>query len=269
MKYTNFRNKTIAYTHQGKGTAVVFLHGFCADSSVWDEFKPDLLEENCQVICIDLPGSGKSEVIPALPIEGMAEAVHAVVQELHLEKFILIGHSMGGYVSLAYAAKHPERLLGLGMFHSQPYPDTPEKKETRKKSIEFIGRQGHILYVKQLIPDLFPPVFVRSNAFLIEKLTFRATRFPQAGIVNALQAMKDRPDQSEVLANIQVPVLFIIGGQDTAIPAEASMEQTHLPTIATIHILEKVGHMGQFEAKKATQGMVRHFVEFCLEQKVE
>ncbi len=265
MKYINFREKKVAYTSKGKGTTVVLIHGFCEDGAMWDEFKQDLLEENFRVVCIDLPGAGKSEAMIGLSIEGMAEVVHAVIEELSLDKFVLIGHSMGGYVALNYAAKHEALLLGLGLFHSHPYADTPEKKEARQKSIDFIGRQGHVLFVKQLIPGLFPPVFVRSNAFLIEKLTYRATRYPGAGIVNALQAMKDRPDQSEVLKNIQVPVLFIIGAKDTAIPAEASIEQTHLPAVAQVHILEKVGHMGQFEAKKATQSMVRQFVGFCLE----
>ncbi len=265
MKYISFREKKVAYTSKGKGPTVILIHGFCEDGSMWDEFKQDLLEEKYRVVCIDLPGAGKSEAMTGLPIEGMADVVHAVVEELKLDKFVLIGHSMGGYVSLAYAAKHADHLLGLGLFHSHPYADTPEKKEARQKGIDFIGRQGHVLYVKQLIPNLFPPVFVRSNAFLIEKLTFRATRYPKAGIINALQAMKDRPDQSAVLSELQVPVLFIIGGQDTAIPSDTSMEQTHLPSIAQVHILEKVGHMGQFEARKATQSMVRQFADFCMD----
>lgn len=267
MKSITFRNKTIAYDTAGKGIAVVLLHGFCEDSRMWEDFKLDLVEEKYKVITIDLPGFGKSTVWPGVSISDMAAAVDAVLKELKLEKVILIGHSMGGYVSLAFAEKHGKKLIGLGMFHSHPYADSDEKKEGREKGIGFVQRQGHALYVKQLIPAFFAPEFVNSNAFLIEKLTFRASNYDAEAIIAALQAMKDRPDRSKVLSGIKCPVLFIIGKKDNAIPADQSLEQTHLPRVSSIHILEKVGHMGMFEATKHTQLYIRKFVAFCLEQR--
>jgi pimeloyl-ACP methyl ester carboxylesterase len=170
---------------------------------------------------------------------------------------------MGGYVSLAFAERFPERLIGLGMFHSQAMADSDEKKINRQKSIDFIRRQGSALYVKQTIPGLFAPNFINSNTFLIEKLSFRASQYAPEGIVAALAAMKNRPDRSDVLAQLHCPVLFIIGKLDGAIPWENSMAQTHLPGRADIHILDKVGHMGMFEAVKQTQSIVRQFVQFC------
>ncbi|MBX2875468.1 MAG: alpha/beta hydrolase [Saprospiraceae bacterium] len=266
MKKVTFQDTAIAYETVGKGPAVVLIHGFCEDSRVWEEFSLDLVEEKYKVIAIDLPGFGSSDVWPDVTIADMAGAVHAVLQDLKQDKVIMIGHSMGGYVGLAFAEKHPEMLIGLGMFHSQPYADSEEKKEGRQKGIGFIRRQGSALYVKQLIPALFAPDFVNSNAFLIEKLTFRASKYDAEGIIGGLQAMKNRPDRSQVLENIACPVLFIVGKKDNAIPAEKSMEQTHLPTISSIHILEKVGHMGMFEATKHTQLFVRKFIVFCLDQ---
>lgn len=265
MKYVASEKGAIAYTTKGKGFPLVLLHGFCEDSTVWDEFKTDLLEENYKVIAIDLPGFGKSELAAEeVSMSDFAEVVHAVVEELALEKIILIGHSMGGYAGLAFAEKYGGKLAGLGLFHSHPYPDSEEKKAGRQKGIDFIKRQGHVLYVKQLFPNLFAPTFVKSNAFLLEKLTFRASRYRSEGIIAALAAMKNRPDRSEVLKNIQVPVLFIIGGKDTTVPAEQSLEQTHLPAVSSVHLLEKVAHMGMFEARKQSQLIVRQFVEFCL-----
>ena len=264
MKYIFFQEKKIAYSSEGKGTAVVFLHGFCEDSSVWDEFKLDLLEEKYRVICIDLPGFGNSEVLSNISVETSAEIVHSVTEQLNIEQIILIGHSMGGYVSLSFAKKYPNKLLGLGLFHSHPYADSPEKKAGRQKGINFIKRHGHVLFVKQLIPNLFAKNFVNSNAFLLEKLSYKATGYSSEGIINALESMKNRPDQAEVLENIGCPVLFIIGKKDTAVPEAFSMDQTHLPSVASVHVLEKVGHMGMFEARKQCQLMVRQFAEFCV-----
>ncbi|MCB0634588.1 MAG: alpha/beta hydrolase [Saprospiraceae bacterium] len=269
MKHIKFEEHRVYYNSKGKGPAVVLLHGFCEDSRLWEDFKNDLIEEKYRVICVDLPGFGQSEVMEHISMAGMAEAVAAVVKGLKLEEIILIGHSMGGYVALAFAERYPELLSGLGLFHSQAREDSDEKKAARQKSVDFILRQGSALYVKQTIPSLFAPKFINSNTFLIEKLTFRASRYEPAGIVTALIGMKDRPDRSEVLRQIKCPVLFIIGKLDTLIPEESSLEQTHLPKVADIHILDKVGHMGMFEAVKQTQSIVRQFANFCQDYQYE
>nr|HQU59328.1 alpha/beta hydrolase [Saprospiraceae bacterium] len=112
MKSITFQNKKIAYQSEGKGVPVVLLHGFCEDRTLWDEFSTSLLEESFRVIRIDLPGFGKSEVIAGATIEQMAEAVRAVLKTLGQEQVVLIGHSMGGYVSLAFARLFPEALMG-------------------------------------------------------------------------------------------------------------------------------------------------------------
>ncbi len=263
MKSANYEGKTIAYDANGKGPAIVLLHGFGEDRTVWEEFQTDLLEENLRVVRIDLPGFGQSEVLPEVSIETMAEAVNAVVDQLQLDRFILIGHSMGGYVALAYGEKYGEKLAGLGLFHSHPYADSDKKKQDRRRSVNFINRQGHVIYLKQLFPNLFADHFARSNAFLVDKLIYRAAHFPSEGITGALNAMMNRPDRSEVLSAIACPVLFIIGKEDSVIAPEKSIEPTHLPAQASIHILEKVGHMGMFEAPKKTQRIVRQFAYFC------
>jgi|AntRauTorckE5430_2_1112549.scaffolds.fasta_scaffold10527_3 pimeloyl-ACP methyl ester carboxylesterase len=266
MKKLQYEGKEMAYQVEGKGTPVVLLHGFCEDHKIWEEFQQDLREEPHQVILIDLPGAGASEVVEGLTIDGMAQRVHALLESLGAGPAVLIGHSMGGYVGLAFARLFPEALLGLGLFHSHPYSDEEEKKALRQKSVEFIQRQGHILFVKQMIPGLFAGNFARSNAFLLEKLIYRAAKFPSEGIIAAQRAMMARMDETDTLRNIEVPVLFIVGKQDDTIPADKNMAQTHLPAVASIHILEKAGHMGHFEARKATQRYVRQFVAFCEEK---
>ncbi len=183
MKYLHHHDRTIAYSTQGKGPAIVLLHGFCEDSTIWSDFQSALADAGFQVVCIDLPGFGGSEPIPHASIEQYAEAVEAVVGTLELSRFVLTGHSMGGYTALAFAEKHPERLAGLGLFHSHPYADSESKKEARRKNIQFIENHGHIMFVKQLMPMLFAPAFAASNSYLVGKLVHAASsdqpsRFP-------------------------------------------------------------------------------------------
>lgn len=265
MKFTTYKHKQIAYSSEGKGTPIVLLHGFCEDSFVWNDYKQEIIDAGYRVICIDLPGFGESEVIEPTSIAANAEVVNTVLDELDVTKIILIGHSMGGYTALAFAEKYPHKLLGMGMFHSHPAADDPEKLEGRRRSIEVVREKGAPLYVKQLIPGFFAEKFARSNTFVVDKLIHRAARYQPEGIIAALEAMANRPDRSEVLRQFKRPVLFIIGKEDQAVPPEPSMAQTTMVETASVLILEGVGHMGMFEATKQTQRAILKFAEFCVQ----
>lgn len=265
MQFIPYKDKNIAYSlHGRKGTPLVFLHGFCEDSTMWEDYIEPF--EDHRIILIDLPGLGKSDPVDGLSIQYMAEAVLHVLDALNIDTFLVIGHSMGGYVTMELAKLASNRIVGLGLFHSHPFADTDEKKAARDKAIEFIESHGHQLFVKQFIPKLFVPEFARSHTFLIDKMIHRAARYSQEGIVGALNAMKNRKDNAAVLEAIDKPVLFIVGELDEAIPYEVSIEQTHLPAVADIHILPKVGHMGMFKARKETQQIIRKFIRFCMER---
>ncbi len=263
MKEFKSKNNTVAYTVEGRGFPIVLIHGFCEDSRMWDDFKVDLIEEKFKVIAIDLPGFGHSSVIEEPSIENYAKAVLEILDELNIDSCIVVGHSMGGYTALALADMRPDILQGLGLFHTHPYADSAEKKEARFKQIEFIGKYGHQLYVKQLIPKLFPKRHVLSSPFDLDKLIHRAARFPEQGITGALTAMANRQDRSQCLQEINCPVLFIIGQEDDIVPIELSLKQLPLPAISSVHILKDVGHMGMFESKRTTQLIVRRFIDFC------
>ncbi|MCB9282741.1 MAG: alpha/beta fold hydrolase [Lewinellaceae bacterium] len=248
------------FSTAGSGPALVFLHGFGEDSRIWEAFVA-LFEKTHQVICIDLPGFGQSDPVAGITIRDMASAVHAVLEKLQVGRFVLAGHSMGGYVALAYAQAWPTALRGLAMIHSHPYADSEEKKEGRMKSIEFVNRHGSARYAAQLIPSLFAPKFAEENPLIIKELIDRAGAYPAQGVTDALRAMYQRPDRSEVLQDIKCPVLFIIGKEDQAIPAELSKRQTALPATSSIHYLDGVGHMGMLEAQRETLEIVEHFLE--------
>ena len=256
-----FNDHKLNYYKRGKGKALVFLHGFGEDSSMWDEFTQAFSKN--KIIRIDLLGFGKSEPVENVSIEYMADAVKAVLDELKIKSCILIGHSMGGYVSLAFAKKYESMLKGLGLFHSHPFADTEEKKDNRLKSIKFLEKNGHIHFVKQLVPKFFAPSFRSSNGFLINQMIHRASQYTTSGFIQATHAMINRHDQSDVLKNIQCPVLFIVGKKDELVPLQYSLDQTALPNVADILVLEDVGHAGMFEAKKECRKQIRNFIDLC------
>ena len=132
-----YQNNRIVYAVEGAGKPVMLVHGFGEDSSVWVNQIP-FLKDHFQLIIPDLPGSGESAMVDDMSMEGMAEVLKAVADKETNELFTLIGHSMGGYITLAFAEKYSNRLNGFGLFHSTAFADSEEKKATRQKGIEFI-----------------------------------------------------------------------------------------------------------------------------------
>jgi pimeloyl-ACP methyl ester carboxylesterase len=257
MNITDFENKKIAsYTQDGEGIPLVFIHGFCEDSSVWDNFINRFPYQN--IVRIDLPGFGNSEQIKDYSILRCAEVVLAVFKDLNIKSSILIGHSMGGYVALEFAKNYGKLLKGLCLFHSHPYTDSAEKKESRKKSIEFIQKNGPIYYIKQLIPALFTPQFNNSNHLELAKLIFTASKYTSENIIAGLEMMINRADNTKVLAELKYPALFIIGKEDTVVP---NYLDSPLPKISSIKRLKDVAHMGMLEAPAKCEKIIKEFVE--------
>lgn len=266
-QYLNYRTNPIAFTDKGHGFPLILLHGFCEDKSIWSDYQTPFLEQGYRVITIDLPGFGGSGLIEDITISGMSDAVHAVLQHLIPQvPFVLIGHSMGGYVTLAYAEKYPEFLAGISLFHSHPFADSDSKKENRQKSVSIIKQIGVGRFVKQLIPGLFDPTFRETNKDVIDLLVKIGSQQTEKGIIAAQLAMKNRPDQSKVLEALQVPTLFIIGKKDNAVPYELSLAQSHLPDRSIIKALD-IGHMGMYEAKEETQEAIIAFTKYIANQR--
>jgi pimeloyl-ACP methyl ester carboxylesterase len=261
MQYIQFKGKKIAYRVQGKGHPLVLIHGLCEDSTIWDDFIKGI--PDFQIIRPDLSGFGESEILPQHSIDLMAESIKAIMDALNIKKCVMVGHSLGGYVTMSFAKHYPALLNGLGLFHSHPFEDTEEKKEERRKAIQFIKQNGHIVYVKQLMPKLFAELFATSNEFLINSLIYKASKYPAATIMGAQEAMLNRVDNSEILRGVAYPVLLIIGKQDKVVSYDLSLKMMPLPEIAEVHIYPKVAHMGMFTAKDKSVKAIRHFMNLC------
>ncbi len=260
MPKLKFKNKTLFYRRSGSGIPLVLIHGFCEDSSMWNEYKKAF--KNCKIICPDLPGFGNSSLPNENSINYYAMAVKAILDKEKIKKkFIMIGHSMGGYVSLAFAEKYSPQLLGMGLFHSHPMADTDLGKSNRHKGMEFIDKFGHKKYVEGLMPKLFPPKFKRSP--ILQKLITKASQYSASSIKAGLQAMADRPDRSSILSQAHYPILIIVGKEDQLIPFDLSAQFVHLPAVASVHLLDGIGHMGMFEDAEATSTIIKEFIYFC------
>lgn len=253
---------SISYSVEGVGDTLVLLHGFCEDRSIWNDFTQPILT-NTKIISIDLPGFGNS--LPGknhTSLGLMAEAVLAVLNEEQIEKCFLLGHSMGGYVSLAFAEKYSARLKGLGLFHSSCYADDETKKENRKKVAEFVLNNGSRIFAYQLFPTLFAPEFAEKNNELIFSLEEKAATIPEKSIANSSLAMAARKDLSSILKETSLPVLLIIGEKDLAIPLERSMMMSHLPATAIICLLEQSAHMGMMEEPDKSLKAIADWMKF-------
>ena len=258
-----YKGKKISFADRGEGNALILLHGFLENKSIWDYFSKKL-SENFRVITIDLPGFGGSECMGKIHLmEQMANVVNKVLQYLKVKSSLMIGHSMGGYVTLAYAAKYPGKLKGFGLFHSHALADSPDARLNRDRAIDIVkADRGGFIY--NFIPDLFAPENVSKHEKEIKKLFDEALLTSREAIIAALEGMKYRTDKRDVLINARVPVLFILGKKDSRIPFEKTLAQAALPPVCEILVLDRVGHMGYIEARQLTLKTIEGFARKVL-----
>jgi len=251
-------NKKVFYRFIGEGPVVVFLHGFGEDGNIWKQQWKAI--KGYRLIVPDLPGSGESEMINDMSMEGLADCVQTILATENVSRCIIIGHSMGGYITLAFAAKFESMLNGFGLVHSTSYSDSEEKKDTRKKGIDFIAEYGAAAFLKTAIPNLYGPVTKEKNPALIDEHIQSAQSFSKAALTAYYQSMIKRPDRTSVLNKTHLPVLFILGKHDTTIPLQGGLKQSHLPLWSYVHILEESGHMGMVEEPEKVNSFITSYI---------
>ncbi|MBX9852595.1 MAG: alpha/beta hydrolase [Cytophagaceae bacterium] len=248
------------YNDVGNGFPVILVHGFCESKELWKDFEKEL-SQKYRVICPDLPGFGKSPLKKKeFNIRYLADKINELLTDLNISECVMIGHSLGGYVTLAFAEKYEKKLKGIGLFHSTAYPDSPEKKKARNKTIEFIEKHGVETFASSFVPPLFYEKNREPLKETIDWLISVTGSTSKESIIATIKAMRERKNRIEILKNIKVPVLFIIGEEDSAIQLDASLEQASFPDKAVKHILSGTGHMGMFERKEDTLKIVQDFL---------
>jgi len=192
-------------------------------------------------------------------ISGVSAAYSSLVGGSRMGAFI-IGHSMGGYITLAFVEKYPDMLKGFGLFHSTAFADSYEKRETRKKGIQFIEQHGPQEFLKTAITNLYAPL-TKEQPALIEEHINTTHNFSRAALVSYYRSMMERPDKSDLLKQTHLPVLFILGKYDAAVPIEDGLKQCHLPSVSYIEVLENSGHMGMIEEIEKTNQILNEYLK--------
>ncbi len=263
-----YQQSSIFYRSVGKGKKVMLLHGFAEDGRIWDN-QIDFLKNDFRLLIPDIPGSGQSEFIQNGDIAIYAEVIRAILaddfekeKDNEPEVVTLIGHSMGGYIALAFAEKYPQLLASFGLFHSTAFADNEDKKLARTKAIQFIKEHGSFPFLQTSIPGLFNETFTAEHSIVVNELINQSKGFNPLSLIQYYEAMIQRPDRTEILKEFKNPILFIIGEKDAIIPLQSSLQQCYLPAQADVHVLKNSAHMGMLEETEKSNKIIFNFVKF-------
>lgn len=251
------------YRREGNGPVLVLLHGFPATGSLWDEI-PAKLSDRFTLIIPDLPGTGNSELEGEVTtLTEVAESIKAALDDTGIDKAVIAGHSMGGYVALAFAQAYPATIAGVALVHSTAAADDPAKKDLRKKTIELIRKGGKDSFVRSFVPTLFSSEFRNANPGRIEAQIAESSTMPEATMIAFYTAMMERKDSQDFIKTADTPVQWIIGADDSIIPAEKVMQQACLSDVNFIHLYEGVGHMSMIEGPVRLASDLEKFGVYC------
>ncbi len=242
----------LAYEEQGEGTPLLLVHGFPLNASIWSSLRP-YWRPGVRVICPDLRGFGRSPVTGGVySMELLAADLLALLDRLQIERVVLAGHSMGGYIGLAFARAYPERLAGLALVASQAGADTPERRQGRLDSAAQVERAG----VAQVAESMAERLTARAE--LLEPLKALMLTADRRAVAGALRGMAGRSDATPWLASIQVPTLVLVGTADVLIPAQQGRSAAHLLPAARLVEIPACGHMLMMEAPEITAAELMH-----------
>ncbi len=247
MEYIQVDSVRIAFFQRpGQGIPVVLLHGFPFDHTIWQPVIP-FLPPDAWLILPDLRGHGQSDAPPGpYSMAMLASDIAAILGYLRVRKAVLVGHSMGGYVALAYARTYPKYLAGLGLVASRADADTPEGRAARYKLVDDIPEKGLSVLVDAMLPKLTP------DEALAAKLRDVILGAKTDGVLGVLQGMAERPDSSSLLASLNVPLMAVVGGRDMLIAPEQAKRLASLTDRLRLVEIPEAGHMPMMESPEMT-----------------
>lgn len=250
----------IAYSDEGKGTPVVFVHGFPLNRTMWEP-QAKALAVHCRVITVDLRGHGESQApLWLYSMEQYADDVRGLMDHLGLAKAVLAGFSMGGYVVFAFYRKYKDRVQGLILADTRPQADTEEGKAGRFKTAQTAQQSGAGVIADAMLPKLLSPASVSGQPGLVQKVRQIMLSVPVIGIAGDLQAMAMRPDSVSLLAEVRCPTLILVGELDGLTPpADAKLMAEKIPG-ATLTTIPNAAHLSNLEQPEAFNQAVKAFM---------
>lgn len=257
--YRRLDSVRIAFDKAGSGEPVLFLHGFPHSRAIWE---PQLSGLACNVCCIapDLRGFGESEARGPYTIEQYADDAAALLEAEGATRAVVVGLSMGGYIALAMWQRHPERIKGLVLADTRANADDALARERRMHLMELARREGSAAVAEVLLPSMVAPGTRARHPELVESLRRIMAAAPVAGVCGALEAMLARPDATALLPRIAVPVLVVVGEEDSITPpSEALRMATALPR-GRLEVISGAGHVSAYERPAAFNRLLCEFI---------
>ena len=256
--HTRSGGADIYFEVHGDGPPVLLVHGYPLTGALWDEVVPHLTTDH-RVIVPDLRGHGRSDAVERVSMEEMADDLVAVLEAADEERpVVLVGMSMGGYVSLAFCRRHRERVRGLALVDSRASADSPEAADNRRRTAEQVLEQGSAAGVAE---EMAGKLFAEdADPLLRERWRQRMAATAPAGVAAALHAMADRADSTGFLRETDLPLLVVVGSEDRITPAEEARELAE-HSGATLEIIEGAGHAAPAERPREVAEALRRFLE--------
>jgi pimeloyl-ACP methyl ester carboxylesterase len=258
LKQLVYKNTKISYTDEGKGTALVLLHGFLENKGMWNAYVPELIKKH-RVITVDLLGHGNTECLGYVhAMEDQADMIYALLLFLKIRKSVLFGHSMGGYIALAFAELYPDHVKGLFLLNSTSRADSDERKLNRDRAVVCV-KQNYSSFVSMSIANLFNQNNREKLASEIETVKQEALKTPLQGIVASLEGMKIRKDREVILHFAPYPIQLVLGQKDGVLIYEDTIDQIEGTNVALTTFPD--GHMSHIENETALKKVMLDFLK--------
>ncbi len=231
--------------------SIGLIHGHGVDASIWDGVYADLTLDN-SVLKPDF-----SRLTNLTTIEEYADELYARLQTARVEKIVLIGHSMGGYISLAFAEKYPEMIQALVLYHSTATADDENKRQVRRQTINGLQTQGTAPFIQKQMPTMVASTYPPEKT---QELVERFQDLPADALIVGMKAIADRPDQTDILRNASYPILLVLGHEDQLIPYDKTAQLASLSIQISVSTIEKAGHLSMVEQPDASILAIRSFI---------
>lgn len=252
-----FRGAQISYSTKGKGRCIVLIHGFLGSKEIWEDYQKRL-SKKFRVVCIDLAGHGQSECIGYVHnMELLAESVKALLKHLNIRKTIIAGHSLGGYVGLAFSEKYPDSVLGLMLINSSAKGDSQKKKQSRDKLINLVKKDMNRA-IELLVPSFFN-LKKRNTTWQIKRYLKFAQKCSERGIIASVEGMKIRKEREIILKFAPFPFMYLIGKSDSIFPEKNLIQEASLGENGSYVILEESSHMSLMEEPEKVYRHLKNF----------
>jgi pimeloyl-ACP methyl ester carboxylesterase len=259
---TTIDDRRVAYDSAGSGVPLLLLHAFPLTRAMYSD-QVEALRDVARVLTLDAPGVGRSEPGP-LTIDGIADLAGRLLEALQIPRAVVGGVSMGGYAALAFARRHPDKLLGLVLANTRAAADSDEGRKGRAEMAAVARKEGPSAIAERMLPKVLGATALKRNRKLVERVREMIESVPGDVIADLLGALAGRADSTPILEKIQVPTLVIAAEEDTLTPASEALEWSKLIPASRYVEIQGAGHLSNLEAPDKFNKAVREFLETAI-----